>query len=714
MHEVEIKWQQFEKQVTCLICDRVYTDPHTVPCLHAFCKNCISKETKEFTAEVFCCPVCNLQFAQDQILPMSTNAFIDRLMDISQTRKEFKSDFLYRKCDRCNGGYSAIMWCRKCKNSHCSACKIVHDTWKEFKSHHNKVITAEEYLQDPNEILMNEASKTCGVHAKQPLDLYCKTCGMLVCRDCVTKCHPNHEFDHNDEMVSKLEEKVKGIVDSMKQLLSQILNRLQEIQHYETQASSILYINEPSIIDSVDGRVEERQLVNESDNRITLIMIQKRKATIIEGQLANFLEFCGGMVNTKLLFPFNNWVIKRADDVVTQANLYLLTYTVEVTRVGYWVKLIVTLRDVYGFPVPDQSENLKINCTEEGFVQNLEIEEQSDGVYHIWYIPNRKETHSLSVYWTKSINNTEKKQITVNTTENVGVVNRYELTDEFVWLKSKHRDEIPNEYFRPQSKHLQFPYLMAVGPNSELIVNDDSTDQLVVFDHDFKHSYVIGRKDFFDIKNITGITVNKLGLVFVADQKLDCIQKFKLDGRWICKFGQSGSGKGEFKSPHGLLVSQSEHLFVCDRHNHRIQVFKNEKFDSCFGKHGAEPGAFNEPIDVAMNSNEDQIFVTDTCNHRVQMFSPQGQFLKVFGNFANISAQLLHPCGIYYTQDKYLLVSSFGTNSVLVFKEDGTFFLEIKGTYQGNQRFTTPCGIVMLKNRHIVIASHYKHRLIVY
>ena len=96
------------------------------------------------------------------------------------------------------------------------------------------------------------------------------------------------------------------------------------------------------------------------------------------------------------------------------------------------------------------------------------------------------------------------------------------------------------------------------------------------------------------------------------------------------------------------------------------------------------------------------------------MFSPQGQFLKVFGNFANISAQLLHPCGIYYTQDKYLLVSSFGTNSVLVFKEDGTFFLEIKGTYQGNQRFTTPCGIVMLKNRHIVIASHYKHRLIVY
>ena len=47
-----------------------------------------------------------------------------------------------------------------------------------------------------------------------------------------------------------------------------------------------------------------------------------------------------------------------------------------------------------------QSKDLEIHCNKEGgFLQNVRIEEESKGVYHIWYNPKRKEDHLLSVYW---------------------------------------------------------------------------------------------------------------------------------------------------------------------------------------------------------------------------------------------------------------------------------------------------------------------------
>ena len=394
---------------------------------------------------------------------------------------------------------------------------------------------------------------------------------------------------------------------------------------------------------------------------------------------------------------------------------------------------------MYGLPVTDQLKNLEIKCSKEGLVQNLEIEEQSDGVYYIWYIPNRKGVHSLSAYWTKNINDTEKIEITVNAKEEIRTVNKYNLVKEIVLLKGKHRDQSVIERVHLKNKCLKNPYLMAIGPNDEVIVNDESMNQLIVFDPNLNTSHAIGSEGFTELEDITGITVNKLGDVFVADKKLCCIQKFKLDGRWICHFGKPGTGEGEFQSPHGLCVSSSmdshdpkhsaketelckkqksgvkaEYLFVCDRLNHRIQVFQNTELAYSFGQYGTEPGRLNEPIDITLNSNEDQLFVTDKSNDRVQVFSPRGQFFRVFGNFADISARLRYPIGIYYTPDKHLLVSSYGTDSVFVFKEDGSFLIEIEGTYQGIRRFTAPCGVMMMKNRRIVIASHYDNKIIVF
>ena len=154
---------------------------------------------------------------------------------------------------------------------------------------------------------------------------------------------------------------------------------------------------------------------------------------------------------------------------------------------------------------------------------------------------------------------------------------------------------------------------------------------------------------------------------------------------------------------------------MCDLNNHRIQVFQNEQFSYCFGQCGTQPGSFNESVDLTLNNSEDQLFVTDYSNHRVQVFTPKGQFLRVFGNFSSISFQLQRPAGIHYTPDGHLLISSYGTNCVLVFAEDGKFVSAIEGTYQGKKRFGHPCGVVMMNNGDIVIAGgSSSNRLVVF
>ena len=102
---------------------------------------------------------------------------------------------------------------------------------------------------------------------------------------------------------------------------------------------------------------------------------------------------------------------------------------------------------------------------------------------------------------------------------------------------------------------------------------------------------------------------------------MNTVSKY-LTGREIFsfKFGKKGKGDREFTSPCYLFVNESQHLFVCDDYNYRVQVFElNGKFIGKFGTPGSKLGEFNEPLSVALLSNG-RIVVTDENNHRIQIF----------------------------------------------------------------------------------------------
>lgn len=68
--------------------------------------------------------------------------------------------------------------------------------------------------------------------------------------------------------------------------------------------------------------------------------------------------------------------------------------------------------------------------------------------------------------------------------------------------------------------------------------------------------------------------------MLIADHGNHRIQVFDSAGNFLFKFGSEGTGDGQFKYPHKLLIHNNA-LYVVDYGNHRIQVFQlSQEFDN--------------------------------------------------------------------------------------------------------------------------------------
>ena len=58
--------------------------------------------------------------------------------------------------------------------------------------------------------------------------------------------------------------------------------------------------------------------------------------------------------------------------------------------------------------------------------------------------------------------------------------------------------------------------------------------------------------------------------MYVADTGNHRIQKLTTGGQFLQKFGQHGSGQGQFNLPISVSVDQRDRMIVADSDNHKI------------------------------------------------------------------------------------------------------------------------------------------------
>jgi sugar lactone lactonase YvrE len=83
------------------------------------------------------------------------------------------------------------------------------------------------------------------------------------------------------------------------------------------------------------------------------------------------------------------------------------------------------------------------------------------------------------------------------------------------------------------------------------------------------------------------------------------ISVFDRNGKFLRVIGKTGTGPGEFRTPHMIKFDSQGRLIVADRHNHRIQILTKD------GKYVAEYREFSRPSGLAIDGN-DTIYVADS------------------------------------------------------------------------------------------------------
>ena len=72
------------------------------------------------------------------------------------------------------------------------------------------------------------------------------------------------------------------------------------------------------------------------------------------------------------------------------------------------------------------------------------------------------------------------------------------------------------------------------------------------------------------------------GDLYVSDGYSNAsVHKFSPDGKLLFSWGESGTDPGQFNNVHNIATDEDGWVYVCDRENHRIQVFSSEgKFET--------------------------------------------------------------------------------------------------------------------------------------
>jgi hypothetical protein len=77
------------------------------------------------------------------------------------------------------------------------------------------------------------------------------------------------------------------------------------------------------------------------------------------------------------------------------------------------------------------------------------------------------------------------------------------------------------------------------------------------------------------------------------------------NGKFLRTIGKTGTGPGEFRTPHALEFDSKGRLIVADRHNHRIQILTKD------GKFIGEYDDFSRVSGLAIDGN-DVIYTSDS------------------------------------------------------------------------------------------------------
>ena len=202
------------------------------------------------------------------------------------------------------------------------------------------------------------------------------------------------------------------------------------------------------------------------------------------------------------------------------------------------------------------------------------------------------------------------------------------------------------------------PHGVHIGPDGNIYVADRDAHVVQKFSPDEKLLLTLGTRGHpsdtgYDLQDRvvrqaagpfnlpTAVAVTESGDMFVSDGYGNCrLHKYDASGALVDSWGEPGKDNPrDFHLPHGVGLTNDGRVLVCDRENHRIQIFDQD------GRYLAMWTGFLQPTDVAFGP-EGEVYVSE-LQHRLTIVDGDGNVLARWGGESSQEAgQFVAPHGI--------------------------------------------------------------------
>ena len=266
------------------------------------------------------------------------------------------------------------------------------------------------------------------------------------------------------------------------------------------------------------------------------------------------------------------------------------------------------------------------------------------------------------------------------------------------------------------------PRGITVDELEHLLVCEWNGSRVVKLD---KHGTQIAVFGTGQLSHPASIALDKKGNFYVVDESGESskIVKFECNGRLLQSIGRQGSGIMCFNNPKGIKLNSKEEVYVCDRDNHRIQVFNQRlEFQRCIDMRALDPRLKHpaKPNDLAFD-NDGTIFVTDCANNCILVFSSSERYLYFFGrepavkkhhppNHNNISGVAGPEC-ITIDENNILYVTEPGSHRVSVYRTTGELVTRFGSMGRNVGKMQFPVGIATDQNNSVYVCEMLNNRI---
>ena len=633
-------------------------------------------------------------------------------------------------CEEC-GKEKAVSFCTVCNDPLCATCDNYHRRSRKTAAH--SIVQLGKVDVDSPTVTESEVFSgvrhnawKCEKHAREEVEVYCKTCDVVTCLRCAITMHKSHDYSFADDVIDQYQGKIDELAGQTQKVEQKFEQTIETISATKTRLEETERATAEKIChqyDQIKAELDKQkdallQTVKQiGDGKKLRLDTQLEELEKVKTKLQASVKFARGTRENcipieflflqsqiearleKLCREFTNHPCEPKDDDV-------ISFTVN-EDFEKWIREINTIGEVAADPQPD------------AFTVN--------DIENVHFITKRKAT------------------FTVTCQDSTG--NRLAKEHPEIEVRAETR---PEEGRDPVQCHVansqNGTYTVTVLPQTrglyQMTVSASINGRLI-----WKQSYHIvvspphrNVTSMEATRSITkkgtmktpwGVVVSKDEKVVVSDFESNCLLVFSKDGNLLQTIGKEGKGEVEFKSPRGLACTPANHIIVAEKGNHRLQEVTLEgQFVRFFGtnesgKAGSENGQFNSPTGVAVNS-EAIVFATDSLNHRIQYFKPNGTFLGVIekrehGNGLNdpSSISIYKQLRIQGEGSRELIfVTERQGHQVQCFEKEDGMYVSVKmfgerGVNKGQMR--EPVGIqVDQKSGYVFVTELYNHRISIF